>query len=86
MPPPPANATNKSEDTAVAIKESASKKPVTAQPTKAGSTRPKMPISQRAKQFQPFAALSGLEEALARKEREIEEQQKARDGGLSLES
>lgn len=28
----------------------------------------KMPIAQRAKQFMPFAALNGLEEALAEKE------------------
>ena len=70
----------------MATKESTSKKPATAQPAKAGSTRPKMPISQRAKQFQPFAALSGLDQALSQKEREVEERQKARDGGLSLES
>ena len=30
-----------------------------------------MPVSQRAKQFMPFAALDGLEEALAQKEREL---------------
>ncbi|MDD5922005.1 MAG: hypothetical protein PUC44_02315 [Eubacteriales bacterium] len=31
-----------------------------------------MPVSQRAKQFIPFAAVSGLEEALRAKERETE--------------
>jgi len=31
-----------------------------------------MPISERAKQFQPFSALAGLEEALVRKEQEKE--------------
>ena len=36
------------------------------------STRPKMPISERAKQFQPFSALAGLEEALRKKEEEKE--------------
>ena len=34
-------------------------------------TRPPMPISQRAKQFMPFAAVKGLEEAIAAKEREL---------------
>lgn len=32
--------------------------------------RGKMPISERAKQFAPFAAVGGLDAALARKERE----------------
>lgn len=31
-----------------------------------------MPVSERAKQFLPFAALQGLNEALAAKEAEIE--------------
>lgn len=31
-------------------------------------TRPKMPISDRAKQFAPFSALKGFEQALAAKE------------------
>lgn len=31
-----------------------------------------MPISERAKQFLPFAAVKGLDEALRRKEKEIE--------------
>ncbi len=34
--------------------------------------RPKMPPSQRAKQFMPFDAVSGLREALTEKEREME--------------
>lgn len=34
-------------------------------------SRAKMPVSQRAKQFMPFAALKGLEEALAKKEKII---------------
>lgn len=33
--------------------------------------RAEMPISERAKQFMPFAALKGLEEALIQKEREL---------------
>ena len=32
-----------------------------------------MPLSQRAKQFMPFKAVSGLDEALRRKEAEMEE-------------
>lgn len=32
-----------------------------------------MPMEDRAKQFAPFAALKGLEEALRKKEQEIEE-------------
>ncbi|MBQ3326117.1 hypothetical protein IJG79_03165 [Candidatus Saccharibacteria bacterium] len=39
----------------------------------------KMPISQRAKQFMPFAALKGLDEALRRKEWEVEEKQRLKD-------
>jgi len=35
-----------------------------------------MPPQQRAKQFQPFAALSGLEASLRRKEREMEKQER----------
>ncbi|MDO4176141.1 MAG: hypothetical protein Q4D99_01520 [Bacillota bacterium] len=33
--------------------------------------RPKMPVSQRAKQFMPFAAVTGLEKALKAKEEEM---------------
>ena len=36
-----------------------------------GKMRARMPISQRAKQFMPFAAVTGLELALAKKEREL---------------
>ena len=35
-----------------------------------------MPVSQRAKQFMPFAALPGLNEALAQKEQELIKQAK----------
>ncbi len=35
--------------------------------------RPKMPIEQRAKQFMPFAAVTGLEKALREKEIEVEQ-------------
>ena len=35
--------------------------------------RPKMPIELRAKQFMPFAAVTGLEKALREKEKEIEQ-------------
>ena len=35
--------------------------------------RPKMAIEQRAKQFMPFAAVTGLEKALREKEEEIEQ-------------
>ena len=35
--------------------------------------RPRMPLGQRAKQFMPFKAVSGLDEALRRKEAEMEE-------------
>ena len=38
--------------------------------------RDKMPIEQRAKQFMPFAAVVGLEDALRIKEIEIEESHK----------
>lgn len=31
-----------------------------------------MPIAKRAKQFMPFAAVTGLEKALAEKEKEVE--------------
>lgn len=38
--------------------------------------RHKMPISERAKQFAPFAAIRGLEEALRKKEEEIKQKEK----------
>lgn len=37
----------------------------------ANRPRAKMPPSQRAKQFLPFAAVKGLDEAIAKKEREL---------------
>lgn len=37
--------------------------------------REKMPIKKRAKQFKPFSAVAGLEEALRQKEWEIESKQ-----------
>lgn len=36
-----------------------------------GYERPKMPLSERAKQFLPFAAVRGLEEALEQKRQEL---------------
>lgn len=41
-------------------------------------SRPKMPIARRAKQFMPFAALKGLDEALARKEWEVSAREAAK--------
>lgn len=41
--------------------------------TRPVSKRPKMDLSNRAKQFMPFSALKGLEEALADVERELQE-------------
>ena len=40
--------------------------------TRPVSKRPKMDLSNRAKQFMPFSALKGLEEALADVERELQ--------------
>ena len=37
----------------------------------ASKPRSKMPIAERAKQFMPFAAVSGLAAALAQKEKEV---------------
>ncbi len=34
--------------------------------------RPKMPVGQRAKQFMPFKAVAGLDEAIRKKEEEID--------------
>ena len=39
----------------------------------ATKNRTPMPVSERAKQFMPFAALKGYEEALRAKEREVEQ-------------
>ena len=36
-----------------------------------GKPRDPMPVSERAKQFMPFAAVTGLTQALERKEREL---------------
>ena len=40
----------------------------------ANKPKSKMPLSERAKQFLPFAALKGLPEALAEKERQAQEE------------
>lgn len=45
-----------------------------------GKNRPKMSPAERAKQFMPFAALKGYEEALRKKEREMEEKMKTQVG------
>ena len=37
-----------------------------------GTLRTKMPVAQRAKQFMPFAAVTGLDEAIKRVELELE--------------
>ena len=42
----------------------------------ANKVYPKMDRSNRAKQFMPFAALKGYEEALREKEREVAEREK----------
>lgn len=42
--------------------------------------RPKMSPADRAKQFMPFAALKGYEEALRKKEQEVEERMKNQVG------
>ncbi len=36
-----------------------------------GKQRPKMPVAQRAKQFMPFKAVAGLDEAIRKKEEEL---------------
>jgi hypothetical protein len=43
---------------------------------KSGVRRKKMSIEQRAKQFMPFSALTGLDELLRQKEWEVETRQK----------
>ena len=45
-----------------------------------------MPISQRAKQFMPFASLKGLDEAYRQKEWEIESRQKLKDKVWKIDS
>lgn len=49
--------------------------------------RKPMDISERAKQFMPFAALRGLEEALAKKEEEVRlsKERLSRDDGRRKE-
>ncbi|MDO5112433.1 MAG: YolD-like family protein [Clostridia bacterium] len=42
----------------------------------ASRPREKMPVLERAKQFMPFAAVRGLDAALAQKERELERVEK----------
>ena len=37
-----------------------------------GAMRARMPVEQRAKQFMPFAAVTGLDEAIMRVEHELE--------------
>ena len=39
---------------------------------RSGAPRAKMPVEQRAKQFMPFAAVTGLDEAIRRVEHEFE--------------
>lgn len=40
--------------------------------------RPKMPVSERAKQFMPFKAVAGLDEALEKKRKEVENAEKSK--------
>lgn len=47
------------------------------------SNRPKMAVSDRAKQFAPFAALKGFEEALAAKEKIIVDKPSLSEDALS---
>ena len=49
----------------------------------ASKTRPKMPVSQRAKQFLPFDAVKGLQQALRKKEAEMGQIEDF--GGLDIE-
>ena len=42
--------------------------------------RERMPVSQRAKQFAPFAALKGFEEAIEKKEKMFFKSQKNLEG------
>ncbi len=39
------------------------------------TVRPKMSVENRAKQFMPFAALKGLPEALAKKEKKVADEE-----------
>ena len=66
---------NEKEEGIAMLREAKSK--MTRYPTgEKGEKRPKMPIGKRAKQFMPFSALVGLEEALHKKEWEVETKQK----------
>lgn len=47
--------------------------------------RPKMSREERAKQFMPFAALKGYEEALREKEREVTEREEEKQRGIPVE-
>lgn len=53
-------------------------------PNKPFKPRPKMPNSQRAKQFLPFAALKGYEEALRKKELELEKKRSESEKGEKI--
>ena len=44
----------------------------------------KMPVADRAKQFMPFSALKGLEDALAAKERQIVDKKELSEDGAEL--
>ena len=46
----------------------------------------KMPIEKRAKQFMPFAALNGLDDALRQKEWEVETRLKLKDHVQAIEN
>lgn len=47
--------------------------------------RPKMSREDRAKQFMPFAALKGYEEALREKEREVAAREEEKQKGIPVE-
>jgi len=47
--------------------------------------RSKMSREERAKQFMPFAALKGYEEALREKEREVAEREEEKQRGIPVE-
>ncbi len=49
------------------------------------SERPKMSREERAKQFMPFAALKGYEEALREKEREVAAREEEKQKGIPVE-
>lgn len=52
---------------------------------KSGVRRKKMSIEQRAKQFMPFSALTGLDELLRQKEWEVETRQKIEEKKWKIE-